>query len=328
MDGFGTHEAVILIAATNRPDVLDPALLRPGRFDRQVMVPRPDLIGREAILKVHAANVTLDPKVDLTVIARQTTNFSGADLANLVNEAALLAARLNKESVGLPELQESIERVMAGPQRKSRKISDREKKIAAYHESGHALVSLFMPVVDALHKVTIIPRGMAGGYTMFVPEEDRNYRSRHEFLSELPVALAGRAAEEIVFGDITTGAQNDLQQVTKTARSMVCQYGMSDKLGHMTLGQDQSMVFLGRDLGHERDYSEQTAQLIDAEVKQIIDDAYDKAKEILIRERDRLDLLAMTLIEKETLEAKAVRELLKLPKDGPAPPDKKSPPKT
>jgi len=314
MDGFGSHEAVILIAATNRPDVLDPALLRPGRFDRQVMVPRPDIVGREAILKVHVANVTLDPKVDLKSIARQTTNFSGADLANLVNEAALLAARLNKNSVEMSELQESIERVMAGPQRKSRTISTREKKTAAYHESGHALVSLYMPQADPLHKVTIIPRGMAGGYTIFVPEEDRSYRSRNEFLNELPVALGGRAAEEIVFGDITTGAQNDLQQVTKTARSMVCQYGMSDKLGHMTLGKDQSMVFLGRDLGEERNYSEETAQLIDSEVKKLIDDSYTKAKDILSIHRDKLDLLANTLIEKETLEADEVRKLLSLPK--------------
>jgi len=327
MDGYGSHEAVILIAATNRPDVLDPALMRPGRFDRQVVVPRPDLVGREAILKVHAAKIKLDPEVDLKVIARQTTNFSGADLANLVNEAALLAARLNKEHVTLPELQESIERVMAGPQRKSRRISDKEKKIAAFHESGHALVSLFMEGADPLHKVTIIPRGMAGGYTMFVPEEDRNYRSRREFLNDLPVALGGRAAEEIIFGDITTGAQNDLQQVTKTARSMVCQYGMSDKLGHMILGKDQSMVFLGRDLGDERNYSEETARIIDAEVKKIIDEAYVRAKEILVRERKRLDLLANTLLEKETLEAKEVRELLSLPKNGSSKPGPQSPPK-
>ncbi len=312
MDGFGSHEAVILIAATNRPDVLDPALLRPGRFDRQVVVSKPDLEGRNAILKVHAANIKLNENVDLKSIARQTMNFSGADLANLINEAALLAARLNKESVDLSELQESIERVIAGPQRKSKKISDKEKKIAAYHESGHALVSLHTPIADPLHKVTIVPRGMAGGYTMFVPHEDRSYRSRKEFLAELPIALGGRAAEEIIFGDITTGAQNDLQQVTQTARNMVCQYGMSDKLGPMALGKDQSMIFLGRDMGGEKNYSEETARLIDTEIKELVDTAYKRAKEILMLHEDQLHLLAKTLMEKETLDAFEIREFLNM----------------
>ncbi|MFT7638050.1 MAG: cell division protease FtsH, partial [Candidatus Omnitrophota bacterium] len=312
MDGFGSHEAVILIAATNRPDVLDPALLRPGRFDRQVIVSKPDLEGRDAILKVHAANIKLNENVDLRTIARQTMNFSGADLANLINEAALLAARLNKETVDLSDLQESIERVIAGPQRKSKKISDKEKRIAAYHESGHALVSLHTPIADPLHKVTIVPRGMAGGYTMFVPHEDRSYRSRKEFLAELPIALGGRVAEEIIFGDITTGAQNDLQQVTQTARSMVCNYGMSDKLGPMSLGKDQSMVFLGHDMGGDNNYSDETARLIDTEIKELVDNAYKKAKEILMLHEDQLHLLAKTLMEKETLDASEIREFLNL----------------
>lgn len=315
MDGFGSHEAVILIAATNRPDVLDPALLRPGRFDRQVIVPRPDLTGREAILRVHATKVKLDPKADLKAIARQTTNFTGADLANLVNEAALLAARLNKDSVTQAELQESIERVMAGPQRKSRQASEKEKRIAAFHESGHTLVSVLTPGTDPLHKVTIIPRGMAGGYTMFLPEEDHSYRSKSDFIKQMPVALGGRAAEEIIFGDITTGAQNDLQQVTQIARSMVCQYGMSDRLGHITLGKDHSMVFLGRDFGEERNYSEETAQTIDQEIKKLVDDAYKKAKGLLEKNKDKLDLLAQKLLEKETLDAHEVYDIIGLKKD-------------
>jgi cell division protease FtsH len=314
MDGFGSSDAVILIAATNRPDVLDPALLRPGRFDRQIVVPRPDLTGREAILRVHANRVKLDPAVNLTAIAKQTTNFSGADLANLVNEAALLAARFNKETVGMSELQEAIERVMAGPQRKSRKISDKEKKIAAYHESGHTLVSLHTPGSDPFHKVTIIPRGMAGGYTMFLPDEDRtSYRFKADFLGELPVALGGRAAEEIIFGDVTTGAQNDLQHVTTIVRSMICQYGMSEKLGNVAWGKDQSMVFLGRDMGGDRNYSEDTARLIDDEVKKLVEEAYSKSKEILTKHRDQLELLAKELMEKETLEAIQVRLLLGMP---------------
>jgi len=310
MDGFGSHEAVILIAATNRPDVLDPALLRPGRFDRHVVVSLPDINGREAILQVHSDKVKLDPKADLKVLAKQTTNFSGADLANLINEGALLAARLNKESVGMSELQESIERVMAGPQRKSRKLSEREKKIAAYHESGHALVSLYLPGADPLHKVTIIPRGMTGGYTLFLPKEDRSYKSRNEWMVELPIGLGGRAAEEIIFEDITTGASNDLRQVTQIARDMVCRYGMSEKLGNVVLGRDQSMVFLGRDLGEERNYSEETARLIDSEVKRIVDTAYDKARSILTEQRSRLEALATALMEKETMDVGQVKQLL------------------
>ena len=313
MDGFNTNEAVILVAATNRPDVLDPALLRPGRFDRQVVVPLPDLAGREAILKVHAAKVKLDPTVDLKVIAKQTTYFSGADLSNLVNEAALLAARLGKDSVGLSEMQEAIERVMAGPQRKSRKISDKEKKIVAYHESGHALVSLLTRGSDPLHKITIIPRGMAGGYTVTLPEEERTMHSFSYFTDRLPVMLGGRAAEAIIFGDVTTGAHDDLNKATALARSMVCQYGMSDRLGPVTFGKEQGMVFLGRDIGEERNYSEETAQTIDAEIKRILDEAYHKARTLLTEHRDQLELLAKRLIEKETLDGQEVRDLLGIP---------------
>lgn len=317
MDGFNTNEAVILVAATNRPDVLDPALLRPGRFDRQVVVPLPDLAGREAILKVHVAKVKLDPQVDLKVIAKQTTYFSGADLANLVNEAALLAARLNKDSVGMSEMQEAIERVMAGPQRKSRKISDKEKKIVAYHESGHALVSLLTRGSDPLHKITIIPRGMAGGYTVTLPEEERTMHSLSYFLSRLPVLMGGRAAESIIFGDITTGAHDDLNKATALARSMVCEFGMSERLGPLTFGKENGMVFLGRDIGEERSYSEETAQVIDSEIKRIIDDAYKAAKKTLTDNRDKLEMLAKRLLERETLEGNEVREMLGIPLEFP-----------
>ncbi len=318
MDGFNTSEAIILVAATNRPDVLDPALLRPGRFDRQVVVPLPDLIGREAILKVHAAKVKIDPKVDLKIVAKQTTYFSGADLANVINEAALLAARLNKESVGLSELQESIERVMAGPQRKSKKVSVKEKKIVAYHESGHALVGLLTVGADPLHKVTIIPRGMAGGYTVALPEEERTLHSRDYFLSRLPVMMGGRVAEEVIFGDITTGASDDLQKATQLVRDMVCRYGMSEALGPIAFGKENGMVFLGRDLGDERNYSEQTASAIDAEIKKILETAYRAAKKTLTDNRDKLDLLAKTLLEKETMDSTEVRVLLNLPEEIPA----------
>ncbi|OQA41668.1 MAG: ATP-dependent zinc metalloprotease FtsH [Candidatus Omnitrophica bacterium ADurb.Bin314] len=313
MDGFDTHAGVILIASTNRPDVLDPALLRPGRFDRQVVVPLPDLIGREAILKVHAAKVKLAPGVDLKTIAKQTTYFSGADLANLVNEGALLAARMNKDAIGMTELQESIERVMAGPQRKSKKISDKERKIVAYHESGHALVALLTPGADPVHKVTIIPRGMAGGYTVTLPEEDRTLQSLSFFLAELPVILGGRVAEQVIFGDITTGAHNDLQKATQIARQMVCRFGMSEKLGPMIFGKENGMVFLGRDLMEERNYSEETARLIDSEVKRIIEEAYAKAQKLLTENRDKLELLAKMLLEKETLDADEIRHIVGIP---------------
>ena len=315
MDGFNTSEAIILVAATNRPDVLDPALLRPGRFDRQVVVPLPDLIGREAILKVHSTKVKLDIKADLKLVAKQTTYFSGADLANVINEAALLAARLNKESVGMSELQESIERVMAGPQRKSKKVSEKEKKIVAYHESGHALVGLLTPGADPLHKVTIIPRGMAGGYTVALPEEERTLHSRSYLLSRLPVMMGGRVAEEVVFGDITTGASDDLQKATQLVRDMVCRFGMSKALGPIAFGKENGMVFLGRDLGDERNYSEATAGAIDAEIKKTLEEAYRQAQKTLTDNRTKLDLLAKTLLEKETMDSSEVRLLLSLPEE-------------
>jgi cell division protease FtsH len=309
MDGFDTHVGVILIASTNRPDVLDPALLRPGRFDRQVVVPLPDLVGREAILKVHAIKVKLDPVVDFKTIAKQTTYFSGADLANLVNEAALLAARLNKQTVGMSELQESIERVMAGPQRKSKKVSDKERKIVAHHESGHALVALLTPGADPVHKVTIIPRGMAGGYTVSLPEEDRTLHSRTFFLAEIPVLMGGRVAEELIFGDITTGAHNDLQKATQIAREMVCRFGMSQKIGPIVFGKEGGMVFLGRDLMDEKNYSEDTARLIDGEVKRILEEGYELSKKILTENRDKLEALAKLLLEKETLDAEEIKNV-------------------
>jgi cell division protease FtsH len=314
MDGFNTSEAVILVAATNRPDVLDPALLRPGRFDRQIVIDRPDLVGREAILKVHTKNIKLGPNVDLKSIARQTPGFSGADLANLANEAALLAARNGKDSVGLVELQASIERVMAGPERKSRIISDKEKNIVAYHESGHTLLALLIPGAEPLHKVSIIPRGTAAlGYTMRVPMEDRYLTSKTDLHGRIVGILGGRAAEEIIFGEVTTGAHDDLSRATELARHMVCELGMSDRLGNVTLGQRNHQVFLGRDIGEERNYSEETARMIDAEIKRIIDEGYARAKDELTRNLDKLKALATKLLEKEVLDAEEVRQIVGIP---------------
>jgi cell division protease FtsH len=312
MDGFNTQEAVILIAATNRPDVLDPALLRPGRFDRQIVIDRPDLNGREQILKVHTKSIKLAEGVDLKSIARQTPGFSGADLANLANEAALLAARNSKEAVGLEELQDSIERVMAGPERKSRLISEKEKTIVAYHESGHTLLALLVPGADPLHKVSIIPRGVAAlGYTMQVPVEDRYLTGKNELLGRIVVLLGGRVSEELTFGEITTGAHNDLEVATGIARRMICEFGMSEKVGNLTLGHHNNQVFLGRDMGsEERNYSEETARLIDFEIKRIIDEAYLRAKEELTKHADKLKLLAAALLEKEVLDAEEVRKIV------------------
>lgn len=312
MDGFNTQEGVILIAATNRPDVLDPALLRPGRFDRQIVVDRPDIVGREAILKVHTRKVKLDPSVSLNTLARQTPGFSGADLANLVNEAALLAARRNKETVTMSELQESIERVMAGPERKSRVISKKEKEIIAFHEAGHAILSLMTPGSIPLHKVTILPRGMALGYTMHLPVEDRYIKLKNELLGEIVGLLGGRASEDIIFGEVSTGAANDLKVGTDIARGMVTRFGMSKKLGHLTFGHPQEHVFLGRDLIEEKNYSDQTAFLIDQEVRTIVEDCYLKAKEELTRNVDKLKLLATTLLEKEVMDVDEVKTLLGL----------------
>ena len=311
MDGFNTQEGVILVAATNRPDVLDPALLRPGRFDRQVVIDRPDLRGREEILKVHVRKIKLSKSVDLKSIARQTPGFSGADLANLANEAALLAARNNKDEVATEEMEASIERVMAGPERRSRVISPYEKSIVACHEAGHALVSIVTPGADPVHKVSIIPRGTAAlGYTMQMPLEDRYIMTRKELLTKLTVLLGGRSAEELVFKEITTGAQNDLEIATDIARRMVCEYGMSDRLGSLTYGRREGMVFLGRDIVEERNYSDATALAIDQEIHRIVDECHQRARELVTQHQDRLKRLADTLLEKEVLEGDEAKRIV------------------
>jgi len=311
MDGFDTKEGVILIAATNRPDVLDPALLRPGRFDRHIMVPNPDLNGREEILKVHTRHIKLAPEVDLKVIARRTPGFVGSDIANLVNEAALLGAREDKKSVGMRELEEAIDRVIAGPQRKSRMISEREKKIIAYHEAGHTLVAKLIPGTDPIHKVSIIPRGPALGYTLQLPLEDKYLSTKTEIIDKLTVFLGGRAAEELTFNELTTGAENDLHQATEIAHRMVCEYGMSDKLGPLTLRKKETEIFLGRDFVKEKAYSEKTAEMIDQEVKKIVEDCRGRAKELLRKNMAKLDRLAKALMEKEILVGEEVEEILK-----------------
>ena len=311
MDGFSTEVGVILIAASNRPDVLDPALLRPGRFDRQIVVDRPDIKGREAILKVHARNIKLGKDVDLSSIAQQTSGFSGADLANLVNEAALLAARRIKKEVTVQEMEESIERVMAGPERKSRVIDKEEKKVIAYHESGHALLALLFPGTEKLHKVSIIPRGAAAlGYTLQKPLQDKYLRSKNELMDAITAALGGRASEELIFSDITTGAHNDLAVITEWARRMVCEFGMSDKLGQLTFGRRHQQIFLGRDITEERNYSEKTAQEIDKEVRAIVDECYKRAKDTLTENKQKLVKLAQALIEKEVLDVKEVMDIV------------------
>jgi cell division protease FtsH len=310
MDGFDTKTGVILMAATNRPDILDPALLRPGRFDRQVVIDRPDLEGRRAILNVHARGKPLDPEVEVDVVARRTPGFTGADLANVLNEAALLAARREKRSITGSELEEAIDRVLAGPERKTRLIGEREKRIIAYHEAGHALVAHVLPNADPVHKISIIPRGRALGYTQTLPTEDRFLVTRSEMIDELAMLLGGRVAEEMVIGDITTGAQNDLERATKVARGMVTEYGMSDRLGPLTLGQRQGEVFLGRDFATHPDYSDQVAFEIDSEVRRLIDEAHDEALEILQAERPKLDEMAAALIERETIEKEDLIRLL------------------
>jgi cell division protease FtsH len=310
MDGFDTKEGVILIAATNRPDVLDPALLRPGRFDRHVTVPSPDLRGREEILKVHSKVIKLGPNVDMKVIARRTPGFVGADLANLVNEAALLAARRNKPHVEQSELEEAIERVIAGPERKTRMITDREKKIVAYHESGHTLVAKLTPGTDPVHKVSIISRGMALGYTLQLPTEDRHLTSRTDMTNRLAVLLGGRVAEEVIFKEITTGACDDLAKATDLATRMVCEFGMSEKLGPMTFRRKEEEVFLGRDINRDRAFSNETSQMIDAEIKRLITDALSYVRKLLSDNRSKLDRLAERLMEKEILESEEVEALI------------------
>jgi cell division protease FtsH len=309
MDGFNTQEGVILIAATNRPDVLDPALLRPGRFDRQIVVDMPDIGGREAILKVHVRNIKLDKDIDLKTIARRTPMFSGADIANLVNEAALLAARRNKKTVQTDDFEEAAERVMAGPERRSRVISKDEKRITAYHEAGHALLALLIPDADPLHKVSILPRGLALGYTFTPPHEDRHLHTKKKLLAQIVVTLGGRVSEEIIFGEISSGAHDDLRKITNIARVMVTRFGMSDRLGQLTFGKPHEHIFLGRDIGEIKDYSEETAQAIDSEVKGIVDTCYAKAKDALNKNKEQLKALAEELLEKEVLSEKEVRSI-------------------
>ncbi|MBS2962795.1 ATP-dependent zinc metalloprotease FtsH [Actinocrinis puniceicyclus] len=311
MDGFDVKGGVILIAATNRPDILDPALLRPGRFDRQIAVDAPDLNGRQQILQVHAKGKPLTPDVDLMAVARRTPGFTGADLANVLNEAALLTARTDKKLIDNGALDEAIDRVVAGPQKRTRLMSDHEKKITAYHEGGHALVAHALPNTDPVHKVTILPRGRALGYTMVLPDEDKYSTTRNELLDQLAYALGGRAAEELVFHDPTTGAGNDIEKATKLARAMVTQYGMTERLGTIKLGQDSGEVFLGRDMGHQRDYSEEVAAIVDEEVKKFIETAHDEAWEVLVENRDILDRLVLELLEKETLDKAQIADIFR-----------------
>ena len=311
MDGFGANEGIITIAATNRPDILDPALLRPGRFDRQVIVGRPDLRGREAILKVHARNKPLADDVDLKTIAKKTPGFTGADLNNLLNEAALLAARLNKKVITMAEVEEASEKVSMGPERRSHIVSDKDRKLTAYHESGHAIVAHLLPHADPVHKVTIIPRGAAGGYTMMLPTEEQNYKTKSQLLADIRVALGGRIAEALILDEISTGASGDLQSVTNTARAMVTRWGMSDELGPIVFGEQQEQVFLGKNLGHERNYSEEIAAKIDSEIHRIVEEAYKDVTKLLSENEKFLHDMANALLEEETIDSKAVDNLYK-----------------
>jgi cell division protease FtsH len=310
MDGFGANEGIIIIAATNRADILDPALLRPGRFDRQITVDRPDVIGREAVLKVHARNKPLDESVNLKNIAMRTPGFSGADLENLLNEAALVAARSNKKKIDMEDIDEATDRVIAGPAKKSRVISEKERKIVAFHEGGHTVIGLVLDEADMVHKVTIVPRGQAGGYAVMLPREDRYFMTKPELLDKIVGLLGGRVAEEIVFGEVSTGAHNDFQRATGIARKMVTEYGMSDKLGPLQFGQVQGQVFLGRDLHNEQNYSDAIAYEIDLEIQRIIKECYERARKILTENRDKLDLIAKTLLEVETLVAEQIKYLV------------------
>jgi len=327
MDGFGANEGIIMIAATNRPDILDPALLRPGRFDRQIVVDRPDIKGRQEILQVHIKGKPIDKDVDLGVLARRTPGFTGADLSNLVNEGALLAARRDKKTITMNEMEEAAERVMMGPERKSRVISDNEKKLTAYHEGGHTLVGMLLDHTDPVHKVTIIPRGRAGGYTLSLPKEDRYYATRSELLDELKLLLGGRVAESLVLHEISSGASNDLQRATELARQMICEYGMSETLGAVTFGHRQEQVFLGRDIGKENNYSEEVAAQIDNEIRKFITEAYDGTVKLLTENLDKLHLIAEALIERETLEGSEVKELMEYGKILPKEEHKQDPPK-
>jgi len=314
MDGFDSTQGLILIAATNRPDTLDPALLRPGRFDRQIIVNLPDIKGREEIFKVHTRKLKLSPDIDLKVLASLTPGFSGADIANVCNEAALIAARFDKDYIQMDDFEKAIERVLMGPEKKHRIMSKKEKQITAIHEAGHALLSLLIPEVNPLKKVSIIPRGLSGGYTFTPPLEDRHYWTRNELLAEITLMLGGRVSEEINLNNVTTGAQNDLEMATQMARKMVTQFGMSEKLGNLTLGKREGLIFLGRDILEEKNYSEETARLIDEEIRKIIDTAYTQAKNLLEENKDKLNTLANALLEKEVLDGEEVKRLLGIEK--------------
>ena len=309
MDGFGANEGIIMIAATNRPDILDPALLRPGRFDRQIMVGRPDRKGREAVLEVHTKKKPLDNDVSLDVLAKRTPGFSGADLENLANEAALLAVRKNKKKIGMDEFEEAITRVIAGPEKKSRTISEHDRKLTAYHEAGHAVVMKCLKNSDPVHEISIIPRGMAGGYTMHLPTEDRAYTSKEKLLDEMVGLLGGRVAEKLILGDISTGAKNDIDRASSIARAMVMEYGMSDKIGTISYGSDNNEVFLGRDLGRGRNFSEEVGAMIDKEIKSLISNAYNTAEELLKENVNKLHAVASTLLEKEKIDGKEFEEI-------------------
>lgn len=311
MDGFSANEGIIMIAATNRPDILDPALLRPGRFDRQIVVDRPDIKGRTEILKVHVKGKPMGPDVNLDVIAQRTPGFTGADLSNMVNEAALLTARKDKKAINMPEMEEAAERVIMGPERKSRVISDKEKRLTAYHEGGHTIVGMLLEHTDPVHKVTIIPRGRAGGYTLSLPKEDKYYATRSEMLDELKVLLGGRVAEALVLKEISSGASNDLQRATQLARQMICEYGMSENIGPVTFGHRQDQVFLGRDIARDKDYSEEVAAEIDKEVRSFMEDAYAATEKLLSDNIDKLHVIAKALMEKETLEEEEINQLVK-----------------
>jgi cell division protease FtsH len=311
MDGFGANEGIIIVAATNRPDILDPALLRPGRFDRQITVDRPDVVGREAVLKVHARNKPLDESVNLKAIAARTPGFSGADLENLLNEAALVAARRNKKKVDMTDIDEATDRVIAGPAKKSRIISKKERNIVAFHEAGHTVIGVVLEEAEMVHKVTIVPRGQAGGYAVMLPKEDRYFMTKPELLDKIVGLLGGRVAEEIVFGEVSTGAHNDFQRATGIARRMVTEFGMSEKLGPLQFGQSSGgQVFLGRDINNEQNYSDKIAYEIDVEIQTIIKECYAKAKKVLTENRDKLDLIANTLLEVETLDAEQIKHLV------------------
>lgn len=311
MDGFSANEGIIIIAATNRADILDPALLRPGRFDRQITVDRPDVIGREAVLQVHARNKPLDETVNLKAIASRTPGFSGADLENLLNEAALVAARQNKKKIDMRDIDEATDRVIAGPAKKSRVISKKERNIVAYHEGGHTVIGLVLDEADMVHKVTIVPRGQAGGYAVMLPREDRYFQTKPELLDKIVGLLGGRVAEEIIFGEVSTGAHNDFQRATNIARRMVTEFGMSEKLGPLQFGQSQGgQVFLGRDFNNEQNYSDQIAYEIDQEIQRIIKECYERAKTILTENRDKLELIAQTLLDVETLDAEQIKHLV------------------